>query len=118
MEEKKSNMESLRKSRKIDEICNIILRTATKGIAHKIYLLGSYAYGEPNERSDVDILTIIEDNTRQFKEYAKMKMELENENIDYCDLIISRKSEFYNSVKENHNSIEYLISTQGEVLYG
>ena len=94
------------------------MRTATKGIVHKIYLFGSYAYGEPNEESDVDILTIIDDNTRQFKEYANIKMELRNENINFCDLIISKKSEFYNSIKENHNSIESLISTQGELLYG
>ena len=118
MEEKQSNRENLRKNLKIKEICDIILNTATKGIVHKIYLFGSYAYGEPNERSDVDILAIIENDTDKSEEYANIKMELRRENINYCDLIMSRKSDFYDSVKTNQNSIEHLITTQGEVLYG
>ena len=44
---------------KIEFIRSLILKSVNKNILKKIYLFGSYAYGNPTEESDIDICVII-----------------------------------------------------------
>jgi predicted nucleotidyltransferase len=50
--------------------------------AKYIYLFGSYAYGEPNKNSDIDIYTVLPDKYNNLTEiYANIIKELSDKNI-------------------------------------
>jgi len=42
----------------LSDLANIILNSTDKNSIQKIYLFGSYAYGNPNKYSDLDICVI------------------------------------------------------------
>jgi len=46
---------------KIDLIRSIIVDSVDKNILKKVYLFGSYAYGKPNGKSNIDICVVIDD---------------------------------------------------------
>ena len=45
---------------RLEELTGIISRTVT---AEQVYLFGSYAYGTPNEDSDLDLYVVIPDGS-------------------------------------------------------
>ena len=83
----------------------------------KIILFGSYAYGTPNENSDLDIC-IIDDN---FLSKTKKKQEIRKllKNITLPKDIILLNSQYYlsHSNKDWINTALYDIREKGEVLY-
>ena len=86
--------------------------------AEAIYLFGSYAYGTPNEESDIDIFVVVPDGTTELSElYAdirglirkkKKRMEL--------DLLMGHSSDF--NRRKNGPTLERVITQRGTVLYG
>jgi predicted nucleotidyltransferase len=51
------------------EIINLIKESILKNVAAKyIYLFGSYAYGKPTDKSDIDIYIVIPDKTVSISE--------------------------------------------------
>jgi len=86
--------------------------------AETIYLFGSYAYGTPNENSDIDIFVVVPDVTTELSElYAdirglirkkKKRMEL--------DLLMGRSSDF--NRRKNGPTLERVVSQRGTVLHG
>jgi predicted nucleotidyltransferase len=61
---------------KIPFITSLIRESADKGVNKKIYLFGSYAYGEPGEDSDIDLCVIIGNRRNDTKAYLKMAFAL------------------------------------------
>ena len=100
---------------KIPLVRSIILNSVDNADIHKIYLFGSYAYGNPKESSDIDICVIIKDTADRPKTYLKIAMNLTDNAISPCDLIVCRESEFYHS--NNPKGIEYTIMEKGKLLY-
>jgi hypothetical protein len=47
---------------KIPFIRSLILNSVKPGTIKKIYLFGSYAYGRPTQKSDIDICVVIRNN--------------------------------------------------------
>jgi predicted nucleotidyltransferase len=80
-----------------------------------MYLFGSYAHGKLKNSSDIDICVIIRDTADRPAGYLKIAMNLTDNNIAPCDLVISRESDFYGS--ENPNGIEHTIMEEGKLLY-
>jgi predicted nucleotidyltransferase len=86
--------------------------------AEAIYLFGSYAYGTPNEDSDIDIYVVVPDDIKQNPLdisadimtglYKKIKTPL--------DLLVG-KSSVFNSRKEAP-TLQKAIARQGVLLYG
>ena len=84
--------------------------------AGKVYLFGSYAYGNPTEESDIDIYVVTPDDIGNLTEiYAKIIGELGEKKIYFIDLLLGRETVF-NKRKEN-NIFEKSIYQSGKLLY-
>jgi predicted nucleotidyltransferase len=65
--------------------------------AKYIYLFGSYAYGSPTEKSDIDIYIVTPDGIENFSEiYAKIIGDLSEKKIFFIDLLLNVESDFLN----------------------
>ena len=105
------NMETF--SEKINLIKEAILKNVS---AKYIYLFGSYAYGEPTEKSDIDIYIVIPDNSLNISEiYGKIMVDLSAKKIFFVDLLLNRESVF--NIRKNKNILEKTICQKGKILY-
>jgi uncharacterized phage-associated protein/predicted nucleotidyltransferase len=101
---------------KIPSVRKLILESVDNAIINKIYLFGSYAYGNPNEDSDIDLCVVVNDDTNKLDAYMKIIDNLTDNNIIPCDLLVYNAKVFFNV--ENPKSIENTIIKEGKVLYG
>ena len=101
----------------ISERINIIKESVLKNVQAKyIYLFGSYAYGKPNEKSDIDIYIVIPDNTASISEiYSKIMLDLSLQKIFFVDLLLNRETVF--NKRKNENILEETIFQKGKVIY-
>jgi len=104
---------------KVKDDLNIIKESVLQAVpAETIYLFGSYAYGTPNNESDIDIFVVVPDGTTELSElYAdirglirkkKRRMEL--------DLLMGHASDF--NQRKNGPTLERVIAQRGVMLYG
>ncbi|GHV77971.1 hypothetical protein AGMMS49942_27920 [Spirochaetia bacterium] len=85
--------------------------------ARYIYLFGSYAYGNPTEKSDIDIYVVTPDNINNFSElYAKIVGDLREKEIFFIDLLFGRESVF--NARKGKNIFEKTILQKGKIIYG
>jgi predicted nucleotidyltransferase len=99
---------------RIDNIKESILKFVP---ARYIYLFGSYAYGNPTEKSDIDIYVVTPDNINNFSEiYAKIIGDLGDKKIYFIDLLFSRESVF--NSRKIKNIFEKTIVQKGKIIYG
>jgi predicted nucleotidyltransferase len=104
-------MENL--SNRIEKIKESILKFVP---ARYIYLFGSYAYGTPTEKSDIDIYTVIPDGIHNLTEiYAKIVVDLSYKKIYFIDLFLDNESIF--DKRKTENIFEETIYKKGKVLY-
>jgi len=82
-----------------------------------IYLFGSYAWGTPNEDSDVDLLIVVDKSElKSFKRPLKGYEALRGLELIGKDLIVQTKDEFERRSSEK-TTLEYKIKKDGELLY-
>jgi predicted nucleotidyltransferase len=85
--------------------------------ARYIYLFGSYTYGNPTEKSDIDIYVVTPDNVNNFSEiYAKITGDLGDKKIYFIDLLFGRESVF--NTRKTKNIFEKTIVQKGKIIYG
>jgi predicted nucleotidyltransferase len=101
---------------KIEPIRSLILQSVNKEILKKVYLFGSYAYGNPTEESDIDICVIIENNINRKDVFMDISLNLLKNKIIEFDLLVYREEVFYNI--SNLDSVENTIIKEGILLYG
>jgi len=101
---------------KIDLIRSLILKSVNKDTLKKIYLFGSYAYGNPTEESDIDICVIIENNMNRKDVFMDISLNLIKNKIIEFDLLVYREEIFYDI--RNLDSVENTIIKKGILLYG
>jgi len=100
-------------NKKINNIKDSILKYVP---AKYIYLFGSYAYGNPNEKSDIDIYIVTPDDVKNFSElYAKIIGDLSDKSIFFIDLLLSTESVF--NTRKEKNIFEKTIYQKGEKIY-
>jgi predicted nucleotidyltransferase len=99
----------------IPRLADIILESTDKEVIQKIYLFGSYAYGNPTKNSDLDICIILDNMKDTSDVYVNISKALFYKNIIKCDLLVYRDYEFYHG--ENPESIENTIMEKGNILY-
>ncbi|MCL2025678.1 MAG: nucleotidyltransferase domain-containing protein [Leptospirales bacterium] len=98
----------------IDTIKDAILRFVP---AKYIYLFGSYAYGNPTEKSDIDIYIVTPDDISNFSElYAKIIGDLGDRKIFFVDLIFKTESVFNARILKSN--FEKTIFHKGKIIYG
>jgi len=102
---------------KLPFILEFILDNEFKQNIQKIYLFGSYAYGEPNEESDIDFCVIIDDSisSRRNEVYFNIEKKLGSENILPNDLLVYNNEEF--NKFSNLRGIERFILKNGVLIY-
>jgi predicted nucleotidyltransferase len=100
----------------IEHIKSLILSSVEAGIIKRIYLFGSYAYGEPNENSDIDLCVVIENSIDEHKIYMKAAKVLCANDIVPCDLLVYTEKDLFNF--KNPKGVENTIITKGKILYG
>ena len=84
--------------------------------ARYIYLFGSYAYGNPTKKSDIDIYIVTPDEINNFSEiYTKIAVDLSYKNIYFIDLLLSTESIF--NIRKIKNRFEKTIFQKGKVIY-
>ncbi len=81
-----------------------------------IYLFGSYAWGEPNEDSDLDLMVVLSDQDKVvFSTYKKGNRALWNIGFSK-DLLVNNESDFL--IRSNHPStLQHKIQKEGIKLY-
>jgi len=100
---------------KIELIRSLILNSVSKDILKKIYLFGSYAYGNPTEESDIDICVIIENNINRKEVFMDISLNLLKNKIIEFDLLVYRE-EVFNNIR-NLDSVESTIIKEGILIY-
>lgn len=85
--------------------------------AEKIFLFGSYAYGTPNQNSDIDICIITEDNKRKIDIMRTLRKALFKEINHPLDILVYKNNEF-NERAGYTDSIEKIIKEKGVPIYG
>ena len=102
---------------KIPLIRSLILDSVKPGTIKKIYLFGSYAYGRPTKKSDIDLCVIIRNNLIRSRTNINLKIALSlyDNGIIPADVLVYKEKIFYDI--ENPNGIENTILTKGKILY-
>jgi len=90
---------------------------------YKIILFGSYANGNPNENSDIDLLVILDNNhvSETYQERLNKRIRIRNSVIDInrkvpLDILVYSKEEL-NIIKKNGNFFIDEIEKTGKVIY-
>jgi predicted nucleotidyltransferase len=97
----------------LDSIKTAILKYVA---AKKIYLFGSYAYGLPTSKSDIDIYTVVPDNTHNMPSlYVKVMTDLNDQGIYFIDLLFGKESIF--DRRKHEYILEKTIYHKGKLLY-
>ena len=97
-------------------IPDMIFKEIDREKIEKIYLFGSYAYGEPDENSDIDVCVIIGNNINRPNMQFRIKTILHDNKIVPSDLLVYNYDVFYNAAK--YKNIEKTIMENGVLLYG
>ncbi|MCL2440399.1 MAG: nucleotidyltransferase domain-containing protein [Treponema sp.] len=102
-------------SEQLEIIKKVILDTVQ---AKYIYLFGSYAYGKPTEKSDIDIYIVVPDtfDKKITLTMGKIANYLYNYQIFTADLFIIKEKKFIEYKK--YHSFEKTISEKGILIYG
>jgi len=101
---------------KIPFIRSLILDSVRPGTIKKIYLFGSYAYGKPTRKSDIDLCVVIRNRLHKSNAYLKIALKLFDNDIIPVDLLVYRERQIHNF--KNPNGIKNTILTKGKVIYG
>ena len=90
---------------------------------YKIILFGSYATGNPNENSDVDLMVILDNNhvSKTYEERLNKKVFIRNMVLDInrkipLDLLVYSKEEL-SRIKEYGNYLIDEIENTGKIIY-
>jgi predicted nucleotidyltransferase len=98
-----------------EEIEEIVRRIVEGVDPEKVILFGSYAYGEPDEDSDIDILVIKDMNMPRYRRVTEIKQYLRGMKIPIDIVVYTREEiEEFQGVK---TSFINQIVEEGRVLY-
>jgi uncharacterized protein len=81
----------------------------------KIILFGSYAYGQPTEDSDVDLLVIMEHDRRNWEKASEIRVALDNPSFA-MDLLVRPRAHVELRMKERDPFFVEIIE-RGKVLH-
>ena len=90
---------------------------------YRIILFGSYATGNPNENSDVDLMVILDNHhvSRTYEERLNKKVSVRNLVLEVnrkisLDILVYSKEEL-NLIKKNGNCLIDQIEKTGKIIY-
>ena len=81
-----------------------------------IYLFGSYAWGNPDEESDLDLLIVVEESSEKKHKRGITGSRALRGMMLPKDIVVYTRQEFDESAT-HHSSLCFLAKTRGKVLY-
>lgn len=117
----KITMNKKTKNEKLNRLLSEIekrIRSSFGEKVQKIILFGSYARGDYDEESDVDILVIVDDENLNY--YKKKRIEIISDYLNKEEIFLSIIIEKASIVERYKNYSPFLINVdnEGKVLYG
>jgi len=102
----------------IQKELNVIKEGILKTVpAEAIYLFGSYAYGNPDKDSDLDIYVVVPDMDIDLVNLrGDIRMNLRNKKSMPMDLLVGKASVF--NRRKQGLTLENVIARDGVLLYG
>lgn len=104
------------------EIKKIVTKISTilvAGIdAKQVYLFGSYAHNSANKDSDIDIFVVANLKGKKKIEITQQARRLLLGNVSMPIDILVCDTEDFDNRKNNQSTFEYIISTEGQKIYG
>jgi predicted nucleotidyltransferase len=99
----------------IDKIKRIIVETVP---VEQIYLFGSYAYGTPNENSDLDFYVVLKDDApyRPLDAMTMIGAALWGKKSMPADILVNKKSRF--QYRLSAPTLEHEVVEKGKLIYG
>jgi predicted nucleotidyltransferase len=99
----------------LNKIRDIIICTVP---VEQIYLFGSYAYGTPNENSDLDIYVVLKDDTpmREVEAGCMIDLAILNYRTISTDILVNKKSKFQFCI--TGPTLEREVFNKGIKIYG
>lgn len=94
----------------------VVERIVKKIKIDKIILFGSFAYGKPNEDSDIDLCIISNENKRNIEIKHEIRKLIRGVNFPF-DILVYKPDDFLNR-SDSNTSLENKILSDGIVLYG
>ena len=98
-----------------DLIQEIVQRIVACYAPQKVILFGSYAYGEPNEDSDLDLLVIMDTTLPPSERYVKLRQSLGPLDIP-VDIFVLTPEEF-GETRDIVGGLAYAPAKYGQVIY-
>jgi len=83
----------------------------------QIYLFGSYAYGEPTEYSDIDMLVVVRDDINTLKVMQKISLGLHDMKIG-LDVVADNISSFNERSMPTRSTLQREVKDKGVLVYG
>ena len=103
--------------RTVDKAVNVILNSGLD--VEKIYLFGSYAYGEPNEESDIDLYVVLSDESkpriRAIDAMEKIGMEIFKSDVYNVEVLAGFEGDFL--ARASLPTMEKTVFDKGVTLY-
>ena len=82
-----------------------------------IYLFGSYAWGKPNEDSDVDLMIVVSDDTLVDWDFKRgIHKSLWDIHDFPMDIVVNKNSNFI-KMAEHPSTLQFKITKEGKKLY-
>jgi len=101
---------------KINEAINVYVdKIASDDDVIRIYLFGSYAYGVPHEKSDIDLMVVIDDALHTVKKSTALRKKLREYRTMPMDMLVNRITDFESS--QDFPSIQKTVKEEGILLY-
>lgn len=98
-----------------EQINTVVNRIVESAKPEKVIIFGSYAYGQPDENSDLDILVIKNTNTPQFQRTREIRKHLRGLAIP-IDIVVYTPQEI-NEWKDTQAAFITQIVKYGKVIY-
>jgi uncharacterized protein len=99
----------------MEEIQTLVDEIASGYKPEKIYLFGSYANGEPNYDSDIDLFIVKDTDKRKIERSFEVRMGIKNY-INAMDIIVYTPQELETAMGYFHNIGKIAVKT-GKLMY-
>ena len=83
----------------------------------RIYLFGSYAYGEPTESSDIDLFVVVRDGMDTLKVAQRISLGLCDRQLP-IDVLVDTESDFNKLIKPDRITIQKEVNERGVLVFG
>jgi predicted nucleotidyltransferase len=101
----------------LPEIKRLVALITSKITPEKIILFGSYARGDNNDKSDIDILIIMKNLKNEREITGLLYKSLLKEDITTPVDLLAVDNEKYNILKDKNGYIYKTIEQEGKILY-